>query len=80
MTQQSGQEMGGESSLHSEEISAVQIQQYLTGMEYPADKQALLDTAESNSAPDDVMEFMNKLPEQTYNAQADVEQEFGKIQ
>ncbi len=72
-------EKGGEASLHSEKVSAAQLQQYLAGIDYPAEKDDLIKTAKSNKAPENVMSFMNRLPERTYNRPTEVEQEFSKL-
>ncbi len=71
-TEKRGEESG-------ESISAAEIHQYLTGVDYPADKQEIVEVAKSNSAPDNVMSFLDRLPDQTYNTPAEVEEEFGKI-
>jgi len=55
------------------------LQQYLRGVNYPAAKQDMIEAARSNSAPESVMTLMNQLPDKTYNAPKDVEEEFGKI-
>jgi len=78
-----GKGMSSNTSSTSEEgggrISAAQVQQYLQGVSYPAARQDMIDTARTNKAPDDVMSFMNKLPDKTYNSPVDIEKEFGKI-
>jgi hypothetical protein len=76
-----GEEMGKgtEKAQHSGGGGAAQLQQYLRGVDYPADKQDMIDAARSNSAPDDFMSFMNRLPDKTYNRPTEVEQEFSKI-
>ncbi len=70
---------GGQASLHSEKVSAAQIQVYLKGIDYPVDKKQLVAHAKSNNAPDNVMSFLNRLPERTYTRPNEVEQEFGKL-
>ena len=70
--------MSSHTSSSSEEgggrISSIQVQEYLSGVNYPAIKQDMLDTARSNKAPEEVMYFMNRLPEKTYNSPNDVEE------
>ncbi len=72
-------EKGGEASLRSEKVSVAQLQMYLKGIDYPANKQKLIQTAKSNNAPENVMSFLNRLPEREYRAPTEVEQEFGKM-
>lgn len=60
-------------------VSAAQIQVYLKGIDYPAGKQEIIQTAQNNGAPQDVMQFLDRLPEKQYYYPTDVEQEFGKM-
>jgi len=70
---------GGQASLESENVSAAQFAMYMKGIDFPADKQAIINTARSNGAPQKVIDLMNQLPEKQYNRANEVEQEFGKI-
>lgn len=70
---------GGRASLHSEKVSAAQIQMYLKGIHYPADKDTLIQTARNNNAPDNVMSWFERLPDRTYDRANHVEEEFGKL-
>ena len=74
-----GGQKGGEASLHSEKVSAAQLQVYLKGIDYPVNKQQIIEKARSNNAPDNVLTFLNRLPERQYNYPTDVEVEFGKM-
>ncbi len=74
-----GGQKGGEASLRSEKVSAAQIQVYLKGIHYPADKSKIIETARANKAPDNVMSFLNRLPSKDYNRANEVEVEFGKM-
>jgi hypothetical protein len=49
-------------------------------MHYPAEKKKLVDNAQNKSAPDDVMNVINKLPDKTYNSPIDITKEMGKTQ
>lgn len=70
---------GGRASLHSEKVSAAQMQMYLKGIKFPADKEKLIETAENNNAPENVMNFFRKLPDRQYERANHVEEEFGKL-
>ncbi len=72
-------ERGGEASLHSEKVSAAQLQVYLKGIDYPANKQKIIDAAKSNNAPENVMSFLRRLPERQYTRPTEVEEEFSKM-
>ena len=74
-----GGRRGGQAALHSLKVSAAEIQVYLKGINYPADKQKVIQTARNNGAPENVMSFLNRLPERQYNYPTDVEVEFGKM-
>ncbi len=73
------QEKGGQASMQSQKVSAAQIQVYLKGIDYPVNKQQLIDHAKSMNAPENVMSWLNRLPERQYSFPTDVEQEFGKL-
>lgn len=60
-------------------VSASKLAVYMKGIDFPADKEKILECARANSAPEDVMQFLNMLPERQYNFPTDVESEFGKM-
>ncbi len=62
----------------TEKVSAAQLQVYLKGIDYPVNKQQMLDHARSLNAPQNVMSALENLPERHYNSPTEVEQEFGK--
>lgn len=72
-------EKGGQAALRSSKVSAAQIQVYLGGIDYPVNRQQIIDHARSKGAPDNVMGFLERLPERQYNYPTDVQQEFGKM-
>ena len=41
----------------------IEIQRHLKGVDYPADRSELLDTARSENAPPEVVEALESLPE-----------------
>jgi hypothetical protein len=45
----------------------VQIQKYLSGVDYPVTKEQLLEKARDNGAGEDVLAALEKLPERDYN-------------
>lgn len=74
-----GGQKGGEAALHSQKVSAAQIQVYLKGMDYPVNKKQIVEHAKSRGAPENVMSYLNRLPERQYERPTDVEVEFGKM-
>jgi hypothetical protein len=50
----------------------IDIQKALKGISYPADKQTLLETAQSNNAGKEVTDAFEALEDQTYSSPAEV--------
>jgi hypothetical protein len=46
----------------------IQIQKYLSGIDYPASKDTIVETAEKENAPDDVLDALRAIPEGDYDA------------
>lgn len=61
-------------------ISPISLQKHLKGTNYPASKDDLVQRAQNNSAPDDVLNMIRHLPSQSYDSPADVMRAFGKAQ
>ncbi|MEV6843573.1 DUF2795 domain-containing protein [Actinoplanes sp. NPDC051411] len=56
----------------------IQLQKYLSGVDYPTDKQTLVKTAKDQGADDDVIQTLESLPFDRYNSPNDVSEAFGK--
>jgi hypothetical protein len=56
----------------------IQLQKYLGGVDYPADKQTLVRTARDQGADDDVIQTLESLPFDRFNSPNDVSEAFGK--
>lgn len=54
------------------DVSPIEIQKALGGMDYPADKDAIVSHAESSGAGDDVLDALRGLPDTTYERPTDV--------
>ncbi|MCL2685345.1 MAG: DUF2795 domain-containing protein [Candidatus Bathyarchaeota archaeon] len=61
-------------------VSPAILVKYLKGMNYPASKENMVDSAQSKTAPQDVMDLIAKLPNKTYKSPIDVTKEIGKIE
>ncbi len=61
------------------EESQRNVQQYLQGADYPADKEDLISTAKSNDAPQDFIQELESLVEEgsEYNSYAEVLEALG---
>lgn len=47
-------------------VSSVLVQEYLSGLDYPATKQDIVGYADTQGAPEDVLMVLTQLPEQDY--------------
>lgn len=57
----------------------IQIQKYLSGIDYPTDKQNLLKHAKKEGADDRAMDALGQLPDKSYNSPVAVSREIGEI-
>lgn len=56
----------------------IQLQKYLGGIDYPTDKDTLVEHARSNGADDDVLRTLRDLPVEEFNSPNDVSEAFGR--
>jgi len=50
----------------------IQVQKFLSGIDYPASKEDIVSAAESNGADDNVLGALRDLPDKTFDAPTDV--------
>lgn len=63
------------------QVNPVQVQKYLSGVDYPATKYDLIEAAEDEDAPDDVLDMLNQLPEdKEFNGPDDVSEAIGSLE
>ena len=55
------------------------VVQYLKGLDLPASKDEIIQTAHRNQAPQDVVDVLQKLPDQVYEQMDDIWREVGRI-
>lgn len=60
-------------------VNPIQLQKFLGGIDYPTDKQTLLDTARKKGADDNVMQALEKLPMDRFNSPNDVSEAYGQL-
>lgn len=53
-------------------ISAGELERYIAGVHFPADKHAIMDYAQHKGAPPKIIEFINNAPNKTYDGIADL--------
>ena len=60
-------------------VSPAAVQKYLKGVEYPTSKNALIDAAKENDAPDDILKKIQQLPSNEFGGPQDVMKALGEI-
>lgn len=58
--------------------SPANVQKYLKGVDYPARKRDLVDQAKKNSAPDEVIQVIQKFPDHEFGGPQDVMKAYGE--
>lgn len=61
-------------------VSMGEVQEYLGGIDYPADKNKLVNHAKQRGAPQEVVSLLNKIPDSDYGTPIDVSKALGKIE
>ncbi|HWP48102.1 MAG TPA: DUF2795 domain-containing protein [Candidatus Limnocylindrales bacterium] len=64
----------------SQAPNPIQVQKYLSGIDYPTDKQGLLEAARRNGADEKVLNILNELPEKSYASPKEVSHEIGQVE
>lgn len=59
-------------------VNPVMIQSYLEGVDYPTSKDSLVRTAREQGAPDNVISFLQELPDREYDSPVDVSRQASK--
>lgn len=60
-------------------INPVQIQKYLTGINYPVSKDTLIEKAKLNGAGEDIINKLKGFADRDYKNPSDIAQELGKL-
>ncbi len=58
-------------------VNPIQLQKYLSGIDYPARKQDLIERAERQGADDNVLETLKSLRRDEFNSPNDVSEALG---
>jgi Protein of unknown function (DUF2795) len=59
-------------------VSPIDIQKALSGMDYPANKEQILQKAQQNGADDQVLDALRTLPDREYDGPSGVSKEVFK--
>jgi uncharacterized protein DUF2795 len=54
----------------------IQIQKYLKGVDYPTNKEALIENAKKNGADESICASLEQLPDEDFQTPADVSEAF----
>ena len=60
-------------------VNPIQVQKFLKGMDYPANKQEVLNHAKEHGADENVCSTLERLPDEAFETPADVSQALGSI-
>ena len=60
-------------------VNPIQVQKFLSGIDYPTNKGALVEHAKSNGADEDVRQTLENLPMEEFNSPNDVSEAIGKM-
>lgn len=60
--------------------SPANVQKYLHDVTYPADKQTLVEQAEKNGAPREVLDIVRQLKDESYGGPQEVMKSYGEIE
>ena len=62
----------------SETPNPIQVQKFLSGVDYPAGKDDIVQAAQDNGADDNVLDALRNLPDQDFDAPTDVSEAIGR--
>ncbi len=61
-------------------VNPIQVQKFLKGLNYPADRDQIVAHARDQGADKNAQDALERLPKQKYETPADVSHELGKIE
>jgi len=59
--------------------SPIEVQKYLHGLEYPAQREEIIDKAEEEGADAEILELLQKLPDKDYESPVEVSSAVSKL-
>ncbi len=59
--------------------SPANLEKFLKGVHYPAQKNDLVSTARDNGAPSELMDILRQMPEQQFGGPQDVMKAYGQL-
>lgn len=61
-------------------INPIQLQKHLKGVDYPANKEELIEHAKQNGADENAIAVLEELPDQEYETPTDVSEAVGETE
>lgn len=58
----------------------IEIQKFLEGIDFPATKDDIIETAQNNDAGQEIFDLLEKLPEKEYQSLIEISQEIGSME
>lgn len=55
------------------------LQSYLKGAHYPSGKDEIIEIARTNSAPDEIIELLQQMPQEEFGGPQDVMKAYGQL-
>ncbi len=59
-------------------LNPIQVQEFLSGVDYPATKDSIVETARSRGADEDTLEALRNLPRDDFDSPNDISEAIGE--
>lgn len=63
----------------ADKVTPIDIQKHLKGMDYPANKQGIIDHAKEQGAGKEIASLLEQIPDEEYETPADVSKALGGL-
>ncbi|MDP9420882.1 MAG: DUF2795 domain-containing protein [Actinomycetota bacterium] len=60
-------------------VNPIQVQKFLSGVDYPMSKDDIVNTARDQGADDNVLSTLEQLPAERFNSPNDISEAIGKL-
>lgn len=60
-------------------VNPIQLQKYLKGIDYPADRERILEAARGNGADEDIISTLEQIADRDYKNPAEISKEIGRM-
>ncbi len=61
-------------------VNPIQLERFLKGIDYPATKEDIINTAKKNGADENVIATLEKIEDRTYDGPVGISREIGKFE